>query len=243
MSSQCACSDCHLQQGPMPELFPLRQPQPAPTMNPYFPMQSSYTSLVSPAPFYYQESATSTPYDYPDLNPNLYPPSQPLHRSSSSSLYSFDTPSGTTTPLPTPPTQSPCYLPSSTFHPSESSRLSQRSKSFSLPNPTPLLTPPSYETSSVSQPVPNSLRHLAPPVNKSTSLDAKSATRRRNNSGSSMEAPAVRRRSSTLSNLSIPGGTNSSDASDGGVGSERHETVTVSSIFDYLFSILMLIEH
>ncbi|GAA5950353.1 hypothetical protein JCM3765_004517 [Sporobolomyces pararoseus] len=225
MSPQCACTDCHHQQAPMPELFPLRQPQPASSMNPYFPSQNSYTSIVPPTPFYFQESATSTPYDYPDQNSNLYTPSQPLHRPSSSSFYSYDTPSGTTTPLPTPPTQSRCYIPSSTFIPPESSRLQKRPKSFSLPNPAPLLTPPSYETSSVSQPVPNSPQHLAPPV-KSTSLDANFAVRRRNDSSSSMEAPAVRRRSSTLSNLSIPSGPNSSDTSDGGDTSERHETIT-----------------
>ncbi|GAA5898991.1 uncharacterized protein JCM6883_003503 [Sporobolomyces salmoneus] len=225
--SSCACLDCHEQSRTTNELHPLRrQPQ---INNPFFSQSAQFVPPDAPIPYFYGDSSTSTPYDYPDTaSPSYYIPSQaqsqtPSHRPTPS-IYQYESPSATTTPLPTPPTQSPCYFPSNPFYPAENpGRTVQRSNPIA---PLPLPMPFSYESASVSQSAPtdSSSELLAPPV-KSQSYDERFGMRSRENSGSSLDGASFRRRSSTLSLLSVPEGPNS-DTSDGGDGLDRPETIT-----------------
>ncbi|GAA6013298.1 hypothetical protein JCM11491_006345 [Sporobolomyces phaffii] len=221
-ASSCACSGC--QQGGTHELY-YPNPQQLPTTS-YFPQ-----NYLAPAPYLYATSP-STPYEYYDTSRTHYPLPQAFPRSDSA-LYHFDTASGTTTPLPTPPARSPCYFPASdSLYPlaaEPSLSLPRRQKSFTLPNPSPVLpSTPSFESSSVSRLAPSPSSEFLSPHSASRSLAPEIARRQRESSSHSttLEPPtAVRRRSSTLSVRSPQDGPNS-DNSDGGDIPERHETVT-----------------
>lgn len=218
LTSGFTSSNAHGQEFSSHQFYPPPPPRQQQPTQPYF-AHNPLTSLALPTPYYFPEASSSTLYDYPTSTSQYYAPSQPHRPPSNFHPYRLDA-SGSTTPLITPPSQSPVHFPSDTLYPQETSTSQQhRPKSYSLPNPTPLQRPHSFEDASVSRKIP-SPELLAPPV-KSKSFDDRLI------GSSSKEAQPTRRRSSTSSNSGLVDGP-TSDTSDGGESSERHETVTVS---------------